>query len=319
MNDPRGFLYSLIPWGTDLILWVQSWRTPWLDGLLVAASLDPEGVLLAAPLPVIYWCIDRFLGVELVYLNILAQFATGFIKIALAIPRPSAPGIAVIGQMPDTYSFPSGHVQVSVTVFGYLALRARKLWLRLVLLSVIPLVCLSRVYLGVHFPQDVVGGILVGVISIGLFRLAYPPVRAWADDQRMTSLLVVSVASAAIPLILGFLLLPGSSSIKPAVTASGLLAGVNIGLVLMKGSGGFSVRGSWGTFLLRLVVGLLVVAALYGAAGLVETRLCWSFVASCAAKWLRCFLVGWGLVCGAPWLFEALGLNSSINAAKLDS
>ena len=318
MHDLRLFFYSLIPWGTNVILWVQSWRTPWLDALFMAVSLDKGGVLFVLPLPLIYWCIDRSLGVELIYLNILAQFATASIKLAFAIPRPDALGIESFGRMPETFSFPSGHAQVSVTIFGYLAFKSRNLWLRLFWLSLIPLISFSRIYLGVHYPQDVIGGILIGVISIGLFCLLYPPIKSWTDNQPIALLVILSLASAAIPLLLYFITVRGANLARPALLASGLLAGVNLGLIMEKKFVGFSVEGPWGKRLLRLMVGLPAVGVLYGAAELVGVWLAADVPTSLATQWLQYALVGWGLACGAPWLFAILGLSPKTAAAKSD-
>lgn len=75
---------------------------------------------------------------------------------------------------PESYSFPSGHALFAVCFFGGLAvllthrLRSRALqaavWL--VALLVVLLIGASRVYLGVHYPTDVLGGFAVGVIWV---------------------------------------------------------------------------------------------------------------------------------------------------------
>jgi undecaprenyl-diphosphatase len=71
---------------------------------------------------------------------------------------------------PVTYSFPSGHALASTALYGtlgYIASRRAKsryqramVWLSVALTVV--LICLSRVYLGVHYPSDVIGGVLIG-------------------------------------------------------------------------------------------------------------------------------------------------------------
>jgi membrane-associated phospholipid phosphatase len=315
MYELSVYLHSLVPWGTDVIIGVQSWRTPWFDALFMAASLDKRGALFALLLPLIYWCVDRSLGVELIYLNILAQFATASVKLAFAIPRPESLGIESFGRMPESYSFPSGHAQVAVTIFGYLAIKARNPWLRLFWLSLIPLTSFSRVYLGVHYPQDVIGGILIGVISIGLFCLLYPPIKSWTDTQSLTLLVILSLASATIPLLLYLFTGRGANSFQPALLASGLLAGVNLGLIMENKFVGFSVEGPWGKRLLRAIVGLSALGLLYGAVGLVGVWLAADVTISLLAQWLQYCLVGWGLACGAPWLFTVLSLSQKTIAA----
>ena len=91
-------------------------------------------------------------------------------------PRPQA----FFGPQPVTYSFPSGHALVSCCF--YLALaeilmddqwsRARKLAVWTLAILLIGLIGLSRVYLGVHYPTDVLGGYAAAVAWLSIVRAA---------------------------------------------------------------------------------------------------------------------------------------------------
>lgn len=65
------------------------------------------------------------------------------------------------------YSFPSGHAQVSATFFTLLALRFRRIWPLCLLVTF--LIGMARVYFGAHFPHDVLGGWLIGMVIALLF------------------------------------------------------------------------------------------------------------------------------------------------------
>lgn len=79
------------------------------------------------------------------------------------------------------YSFPSGHAMGSIVTYGallFLIIRATRAWLpaivsSMVLLPLIALIGISRVYLGVHYPSDIIGGYSLGLavlsLSIGLY------------------------------------------------------------------------------------------------------------------------------------------------------
>jgi len=69
---------------------------------------------------------------------------------------------------------PSGHTQSAVAVWGYLAsqVRSRKLWILAGFLMIgIPV---SRLYLGVHFPTDLLGGYILGALLLILFLKLWP-------------------------------------------------------------------------------------------------------------------------------------------------
>ena len=93
------------------------------------------------------------------------------LKMAFHRPRP----VAYFGPTPTTYSFPSGHAMGSVCFYGVLAaiLAARasgrgakwRIWMGAVLL--IGLIGYSRIYLGVHYPSDVIAGYFAGAVWVG--------------------------------------------------------------------------------------------------------------------------------------------------------
>ena len=93
------------------------------------------------------------------------------LKLAFHRPRP----VAYFGPTPTTYSFPSGHAMGSVCFYGVLAaiLAARasgrgaksSIWAGAVLL--ILMIGFSRVYLGVHYPSDVIAGYCAGAVWVG--------------------------------------------------------------------------------------------------------------------------------------------------------
>lgn len=95
-------------------------------------------------------------------------------------PRPML--IAPIVVEPG-YSFPSGHSTQSACLYGAILVLAwsycKPLWLRLVvcflLLAFVALVGLSRIYLGVHYPSDVLGGFFLGLFWLSICVLIFKP------------------------------------------------------------------------------------------------------------------------------------------------
>jgi membrane-associated phospholipid phosphatase len=104
---------------------------------------------------------------------LLAESCSGALKVWIERDRPpvSDPDPEPLVETPSTYSFPSGHATVSFACATVLALAVPRLRVPLFVLAV--LISYSRVYLGVHYPGDVLAGAVLGVaIAIALRTLA---------------------------------------------------------------------------------------------------------------------------------------------------
>lgn len=172
--------------GNELDLWltqqVAAERTPFLTALLSAASFVGNTrtlvglslLLLAAatlhrPL--------RRESLHVVTLLIAVGVVSPLLKHAYSRPRPPA---SVALQHETSFSFPSGHAMASICLFGFVAYLATTYldgWQRrgVVGLSValIATIGFSRVYLGVHYPCDVLAGYLAGAPLLAFTVLAH--------------------------------------------------------------------------------------------------------------------------------------------------
>ena len=118
----------------------------------------------------------------------LGAILNNVLKATIDRPRPDASQIQVLIEYPNQ-SFPSGHVTLFVELFGFLLYLYWRGHLGMpqsrIVSSALPLAIAavgpSRVYLGAHWPSDVLGGYLGGALWLVLMILVYesrqPPVR----------------------------------------------------------------------------------------------------------------------------------------------
>jgi membrane-associated phospholipid phosphatase len=290
---------ALLQWGLDLIVVIQQFRGPVLDGLFrVASSLgEPEFHLLL--LPSLLWCVDFGLGAQVGVFLLLSSHLNLYLKNLFQQPRPFVFDPSVqLTPVEEGYGLPSGHAQLAVVVWGGIATWTRKGWFWGVAIVLIVLVGFSRIYLGVHFPTDVLAGWIIGAISLGLYLATQPGVKKWLAGLSLGSQMLLAFI---LPLLL-FLIQP----IKNTATAMGTLAGAGVGLTLTYRYVPFNARGPLWQRILRFVIGSAIVVPLYLGFKTVSpgegSALYLGF------RFLSFGLIGlWGSL-GAPWLFRLLRL-----------
>ena len=115
----------------------------------------------------------------------VAAFSTAVLKDLIVRPRPPAALAAL--PIPSTSSFPSGHTVTGLVLYGGLAVvllmefgtTRRYLTAAAVLAVFSALIGVSRVYLGVHWPTDVIGGWLLGGAWLAASTGLWIAMRSW--------------------------------------------------------------------------------------------------------------------------------------------
>ena len=300
------WLQSLVPPGTEFLVWLQSFSGNWLEAIFRLFTILGNEEFYLFLLPVVYWCISRRVGVGLAYLSMLSVWANNVVKHLFDVPRPADPRLRV--RWPETSpSFPSGHSQSAVTNWGYLALQFRRRpWIVVAILLML-LIGVSRMFLGVHFPQDLLGGWTIGLAVLFLYVWAEPRAAVWLGRQPVG---LQATLAVVLPVLLIFLHPADTEGLYPAegaLTPASALVGMGLGLIMERAWVRFDVGGPLRIRLLRLVVGLVIVVAVYAGPKLIlPAEMPYPAVAT--ARFVRFVLVGWVTAFGCPWLFVKLGL-----------
>ena len=282
MND-------LIQWGLGVVLWIQTFRNPLFDQFFLTINFlgDEEFYLLF--LPVLFWCLHKTLGMRMGVLFLSSFYANQFLKDLFAAPRPYQVNDKLYAPVKYTgYGIPSGHAQGTTTVWGYLATQlGASLWW--VLAIAIPLlVSIGRMYLGDHFPQDVIAGLGIGVVFVAAYAILEPRVAPMVVRQSLAmKIALVVIVSFALTLL--------HLTMDTAVII-GTFLGFYVSLVLEEEWLRFDARAVWWKHLLKLAIGLAVTFGL-------RLGLKAIFPATEVFNLLRYTIIGVWIGIGAPWLF----------------
>lgn len=245
---------------------------------------------------IIFWCINKKLGFSTMMILLSSAIYMHLLKGVFNEPRP------LEGQQNyDCLSFPSGHTLTTMTVWGYLAIRARHKALWAAALIIVPLVGLSRIVLGVHFPGDIIGGFIFGAIFLAAVfwfgrLLSEREGKPELSYSLPVSILMLGVLFSALSVLV--LLYYNTAD---ATMVMGFLAGLIMGDTLENSLVRFKTGGQWYRQLIKLVLGLGVLY--YLARGLDA----W-FLSEPHWRLLQFFFTGLWVTFIAPYIFVITGL-----------
>ncbi len=178
----------------ELLYFFEKIRNPFLDAFFsVITRLGEETIFIALGI-LIFWCVNKKQGYYLLFVGFIGTVLNQFLKLWFRIPRPwvKDPDFTIVESAKGAatgYSFPSGHTQSSVGLYGGIARWNKQKWLRIVGIVLCVLVPLSRLYLGVHTPLDV--GVSL-IIALALVFGLYPIFKKSTNQIRAIRILLIS-------------------------------------------------------------------------------------------------------------------------------
>ena len=252
---------------------LEKLRTPFWDAVMGAVTYLGDELIFIVIASILYWCFSKKWGYFLLCIGFFSTLFNQFAKILCRIPRPWVrdPGFTIVESAREGasgYSFPSGHTAGITGTMGSLARVVRKNWLRVVFLAVIALVGFSRLYLGVHYPSDVLFSLVVGAILI----FAVYPLFAKSDDNVTLIYIAVGLLTLLSLLFALFTELHSfpadtdpenlASAVKNAWTLTGSGFAMLVSLWIDKRYVNFAVKAVWWAQIIKVVVGLALMLAI---------------------------------------------------------
>ncbi len=223
----------------SFLYFLEAIRNPVLDVLFSLITLFGEETIFMAVGMITFWCIDKYQGYYLLTTGFVGTVINQFLKILCRVPRPwiKDPSFTIVESAREGasgYSFPSGHTQVSVGLYGGLARWNKHRILRICTITACVLIPLSRMYLGVHTPLDV--GVSVAVASVLIFVL-YPLFQKGENSPKIMYAILGIMTLMSIGFLVFVALYPFPADTDPANLLSAqknayTLIGCMLGMIL---------------------------------------------------------------------------------------
>lgn len=316
-------LYQL---GLNLTTWLQE-NYPQLLGFMRLISLLGTEQFYLLVLPAVYWSINKRLGRQLGYIFLFSVAVNNVLKNTFRQPRPFWLDPAVQQAEAEGYGLPSGHVQNATAVYFMLALALKRTWVWLLAALFIFLMAVSRVYLGVHFVQDVFFGFWIGLLVLVVYLILRNRFVTGFNKrilgQRLMGVvalpLILAIAYIAVRLILGApdMSVPWAAYI-PAAELNGYedivsgiagLLGFGIGVILESSRIRFRTEGPVWQRIVRYAIGATVAIAIWaGLRAAFPYELVWIAL---PFRFFRYLLLLLWVTYIAPWVFVKLRLATT--------
>ena len=181
-----------MPTNLALIEWVQQFRTPSLDAFFKLMHFFDTKTFFGV-LVLLFWFGKNYrVGLRLFALFFISDIALGFFKHFFQMPRPChlVPSLGLISI--SGYGFPSGAATNAMLISGLLLIHAKGAWKWFVAPLFLFVVSLSRLYLGVHFGIDILGGWLLGLLLLAFAYFAMPRIEKQLCKGSRISLFLLS-------------------------------------------------------------------------------------------------------------------------------
>jgi membrane-associated phospholipid phosphatase len=155
--------------GLDVVIWLQAHGSPFLDVVARALHILGSSAAYIVVGLLIFWRLDRRFTAHWLFAIVVTSLATDSLKLLFAAPRPFQVAPELIHPLIlqfDSHGLPSGHTSHFLVAFGLFAAVYGRWWMWAATVVATVIMGWSRMYAGVHYPQDVIAGVIVGSICL---------------------------------------------------------------------------------------------------------------------------------------------------------
>ena len=250
--EPIQFLFS-----DNTSIFFHDIGTPFLDILfkvLTNLGSEPVYIFIAS---LIFWCYDRRMGIRALYVIMFSAYVALLAKTLFGMPRPPEYLHKVTE---NDFGFPSGHALVSSGFWGYLGLRIKNSRIIIIGAIAVFLVSLSRIYLGVHYPGDVVGGIVFGLMVACGFYKGETGITGLFEKQERTTKYLITLFLPAILVLIAYL---QGVLVNEQIGLGLLMASIGVGYLLEEEKIKFQDTKNKKQLIKRALVGIVILGMIF--------------------------------------------------------
>lgn len=256
----------------QILYFLEKIRNPVLDAIFSAITYLGDEIAFMAIAIILFWCINKKSGYFMLISGFFGILLNQVLKLVCKIPRPWVrdPSFTIVESAREAasgYSFPSGHSQNAASVGGAIFLTAKKRWIKITAVVLVTLVLISRMYLGVHTPWDVLAGAACAVMILLLLE------EVFTSEERFHKLMPFIVGALTL-FTLGFFIYAAIvnkgdsvgvnevSALKQAKTLLGCALGLILVYPLDRFVIKFETKAPWYIQIFKVVIGFAVVMAI---------------------------------------------------------
>lgn len=254
----------------DLLRSIEGIRNPVLDTFFELVTRFGEEMILIVVFCALFWCIDKRKAYVLGVVFFMSSLVVQGMKIVFRVPRPwvvdsTFQPVGGSVRMATGYAFPSGHTQNAAALWGSLGAQFKAKWFKIICFTMALLVGLSRLYLGVHFIEDVVVALAVTFIILAVAMKFVAREEICIKRELIISGVIVAIGIAV--LIYAAVSYHGQLSesyqLRDSTRAAGAAIAFALGMFIERVYIQFSVKSkNIGWHILKFVIGIGVTLAI---------------------------------------------------------